>query len=463
MQFRQEEGCIVMKKGLMLLMLAACLFVGCGNEKTTVKPEVKKAGEVQKTEMTSKVQETPKLKETPKHKKTSKPKKTEEPKEPQETKKPIAKNGGTGKVYDVNIFYYDPNYNYRKITNVSDLKKNIKMKTNKRKIKDIEKEDVKCKGGSLWYECELDCMFKKYVVDKFDWDCEAKLDDSYMTCENSSYGADFITDNSTCIVPSGLIFYDCDNYNTFVREDNMFAVVNMGFSFEEDTEHICIADMKNLQYYLVDFRDLIANEFGVCGTNPNCEGFNGYDGTDTYNADEEHMMFLDENRLVVRTNCNHLFVYDIRNEELTDCIWLGFNVERVYLKDGICNVTYEMNDGSREFIAIDVDKREVVANIKGDLGEGKYVYRKGVIYYLNAKGLYAYNCETKGYDAIYDKMADNTKYPDIKKEDSDEEGEWLLNYQMLFEGDEIYLCRGIFTWSEGVLWKELFYRKLTME
>ena len=60
-------------------------------------------------------------------------------------------------------------------------------------------------------------------------------------------------------------------------------------------------------------------------------------------------------------------------------------------------------------------------------------------------------------------MADNTKYPDIKKEDSDEEGEWLLNYQMLFEGDEIYLCRGIFTWSEGVLWKELFYRKLTMK
>ena len=126
------------------------------------------------------------------------------------------------------------------------------------------------------------------------------------------------------------------------------------------------------------------------------------------------MMFLDENRLVVRTNCNHLFVYDIRNEELTDCIWLGFNVERVYLKDGICNVTYEMNDGSREFIAIDVDKREVVANIKGDLGEGKYVYRKGVIYYLNAKGLYAYNCETKGYDAIYDKQSVKSAISDLK-------------------------------------------------
>ena len=35
-----------MKKGLMLLMLAACLFVGCGNEKTTVKPEAKKSEEV---------------------------------------------------------------------------------------------------------------------------------------------------------------------------------------------------------------------------------------------------------------------------------------------------------------------------------------------------------------------------------------------------------------------------------
>jgi len=81
----------------------------------------------------------------------------------------------------------------------------------------------------------------------------------------------------------------------------------------------------------VDFIDLIANEFGVCNTNPNCEGFNGYDGTDTYNADEEFAKAIKANSEYVKNET--LSVELIKDETLEKDLTLndysvGIKLER---------------------------------------------------------------------------------------------------------------------------------------
>ena len=217
---------------------------------------------------------------------------------------------------------------------------------------------------------------------------------------------------------------------------------------EYEERKICILNMKENTYEVVDFKNMVINEYGLCKANMEYRDDKKYDELVLLD-----LTFVNENKLAVKTSFDHVFIYDIAQSEITDSIKLrGYKWKQFDLKKGVCNLSREAKDGTMEFFSIDLDNMQIVSYVKtsiDDFKSCKFEYRDGISYFINnSKGLYAYNPKTKGFDTIYADFQKETEYTDeiIKRKNKS-----LRDYEQIhsevvtmFADEKIYLLHGIY-------------------
>lgn len=225
---------------------------------------------------------------------------------------------------------------------------------------------------------------------------------------------------------------------------------------------VCVIDLKDRVYHLINFSDVIDEEFY---------------SEENYICYEEilEMTFVGNEKLALKFRSGQIVVYDIKNgivinniktaripyeDSVDDMMNLKYDIS---LDEGICNLTYKNDDGTYDYYAIDLNTMQIVSHVENP---DRYfidfmgLYKDGVTYFTNSYGLYAYNPETKGYDCIYDQMENDTEYTWEKIKDDKYRDVFV---KPLFKGNDIYLCRGIRHADDCVDWEEAICKKLTIK
>ena len=183
-----------------------------------------------------------------------------------------------------------------------------------------------------------------------------------------------------------------------------------------------------------------------------------------------------KNILALATYSNHLFIYDIKKECITECV--DFNADNIKdisirIDNGIVNVLRKYKNDTAEYYAIDLKNAEVISYIKFEnsiINNGYYrcMYKDGVTYVMMADGLYTYNPDTKKFDALYGQMEEGSEYTfervvRLNQGKDETDGTYMyVDTDILFDDKEIYLTR-IVWYEDAESHSEEIYKKLTMK
>ena len=483
-----------MKTKLIILLLTACLLTGCGKaEKTetdnieknkpfnTINPniqeDVKKEEkiQIQKTEVSTQLfnkDDCIQFKETDLKIKNKTSKCLLD-----YSNAPEAIDIGDAEISKVKEIPYDKERNYKKGRTPEQLMRNLKQK----------KFTAECIKAENVISNEEMVKSKKYVF-------EAVFDDVvYDNKKTEPYESieELIDEmkNDTSVYRSYFGLFDFEKNKQYVcsvlsnvhwntkNGSNHYCVRNEKIAiFEMDiNKRFCVIDMEKKEYQIVDFGNMIQNEYGVCKSN---KEFNDV-GVSFAKDNVVYHEFIDDNTLALVTGTNHLFIYEIDEKCISDCVYFdndNISDVSINMNSGIINVLRTYENDTAEYYAIKLKNMEVVSYIdfgKSSIIEGDYccIYKKGITYVVISDGLYVYNPETKICDAVYVQLDEKSDYSmeKIKKLNKEKyeivDESLCLETEMLFEDDSIYLIRKV--WQDWIDYDgenlEIIIKKLTLK
>ncbi len=410
-----------------------------------------------------------------------------------------ARNVTDKKVFNVK-HKYDENKKYYDITKFYNLKREVYQKN--AGIKGIKAKSTRLKGMFKKYEKRLPVNRKHDgCMDSFDdiGDHHDANTQFYMNGGMSGYYVMYKKDLKSGKALKCKIAYELGKkisldfpelgYAVYSVHGDKVAIECMteknkesGFDYKD---YICIIDMKNSTYQLIDYKGLIAKKYGICEENPK------YSQSIEYSSSVDEISFLDGNRLTFRY-CGNIYFYNIKKGKLTKCIEIkpntgfgenGGGFGDISIRDGIWSFIQLDGYAASEFYAVDLRKMAIVSYVELDKEKDfDYgIYRNGVNYFVNGAGLYVYNPDTKAFDTIYDKMEKGSGYTAERLREQDEKylgeytykGELFYRYNdyytpssvgmgCVFKSDtEIYLRRSVSIGDDG--WsRETLYKKIKL-
>ena len=508
-----------MKKRIITIMLVTCIIAGCGNaersdvnntstemtettQKQQTEGEQQTEEEIQKEEIQKeevlqmREEEETKKQQTPEEKIVQKELSEdvnvkEKCKQFEETdikinnkvkKKKMdysnvaeAKDISNDEISNITKMPYDAKNNYKNCKMPEQLEKNIKQKLFNAECKKVEnivsKEGMFQKSEATFearYVTTVEYSGGVGLQEDFDEFLEAKENDTSI--RKCYFGLHDKKNNKkyTCSVLSNVAWDTEDGTDHYCVNDKTVAL----FEDAGIKDRICVIDMAKKQYQIIDFGNMMRNEYGICGENSKyTEVMSSSIG---YTIAEHE--FIDKNTLALATYSNHLFVYDIKKECITECVDFNTdNIKDISIRiDGeIANVVRRYKNGTTDFYAIDLNNMNVVSYIyfeNSAINSGYYrcMYKNGITYLAMADGLYTYNPDTKIFDALYAQLEDNTEYTYEKvaglnqgKDETD--GTYMfIETEIVFEGKEIYLSRYVW-YDDSESTTEIIYKKLTMK